>query len=61
MGNREKKIDFMIVVPAFMILLKNTNLQNDNKTSYFFNKLAIFNTCISFILILITLHNQDTL
>lgn len=35
--------------------IKNTNLQNDNKTSYFFNKLAIFNTCISFILILITL------
>lgn len=35
--------------------IKNTNLQNDNKTSYFFNKLAIFNTCISIILILITL------
>lgn len=34
--------------------IKNTNLQNNNKTSYFFNKLAIFNTCVSFILIIIT-------
>lgn len=36
--------------------IKNTNLQKDNKPKYFLNKLAVFNTCVSFILILIILN-----
>lgn len=35
--------------------IKNRNLQKDNQTSHFLNKLAIFNTCASFIIILIIL------
>ncbi len=36
--------------------IKNINLQKDNKPKYFLNKLAVFNTCVSFILILIILN-----